>query len=765
MHVTVHTARHQSEESHRKAPDPESAEAVKLSRRTFLSSGIGAAVAAISTNRFASASESRDVRVALVTGDYACRIDAARVIEELGMTVELLPRSAVADLLAGRYSLLWMVATSYPEPMELSGLELATIEKFLTAGKGVLVEFPSNFPDASPAGGIRKGDVARLFVVDAAPFADSLPSGAILDPNDAVCLPLQVTPHARAIIQLGKIAGVERMDPKIQPKNLLPGVLLGERGGGRFAVAATSISEFTRRQYAPQGHWERLLRDLALMLLPEGDRKRVLEKYIPLRVHTEPRRWAAPAVAVRLVAETTSGVTLSLAGQPQTVWRETGPGRFEAEVKSSSLGEHQFQLRAARGQAVRSVSIKFQVDERKAAYRRALDNNLSWFEKSGVLLRPDGSLGVAEWISGPDIEGNRIPFGKRQGFSPERADCVFESALAFWLYGKVAASERYQTTGRNMLFNIMDFQRLSVRDQFYGLWYTRGREGPVFQDDEAWAIMGSLGGYRYTREPMFMHRGRMAADAAATVFASGAPKAAEAADPAHPRPSDRGQMIAAWLYMYGITGDRVFLDQGLSALRELVKSFPESSASVPSHTSESARFLLPLALACAYSEDLAFSTALREQAQYLASRMVSCGAIQEQGVYTGSKVQGGDLSLIHDSSEPISDQLYTTSFAAMNLWIAYKATGDAFYLENFYRVTDFLVRIQIESPDPTINGGWMRGFDYSLWEYYGSNADQSWTAYCLETGWCNAIIDLALGLYLVDDSFYEARTPLPAESV
>src|SRR5208283_4406388 len=157
---------------------------------------------------------------------------------------------------------------------------------------------------------------------------------------------------------------------------------------------------------------------------------------------------------------------------------------------------------------------------------------------------------------------------------------------------------------------------------------------------------------------------------AATVFAQGAPKEAETADPAHARPSDRGQMIAAWLYAYGMTGDRAFLNMALPALRELMKSFPEIAGRVPAHTGESTLFLLPLALASAYCTDPAFPAALREQADYLVSRMVPCGAIQEEGVYTGSKVQGGDLSLIHNSSEPISDQLYTTSFAAMNFWIA-----------------------------------------------------------------------------------------------
>jgi len=96
----------------------------------------------------------------------------------------------------------------------------------------------------------------------------------------------------------------------------------------------------------------------------------------------------------------------------------------------------------------------------------------------------------------------------------------------------------------------------------------------------------------------------------------------------------------------------------------------------------------------------------------------------------------------------------------MNLWIAYKATSDEAYLDAFHRVADYLTRIQIIDPErPAIDGGWMRGFDYSLWEPYGSNADESWTPYCMETGWTNAIIDIALALYLLDDGFCEFRAP------
>ena len=676
------------------------------------------------------------------------------------MAFDLVPASASEELTPERFSLLWIASETYPDPSEIPASTLSSIEMSLAAGKGVFVEFASNFPGAKPAGGIRRADVARLFVAEAAATPDALPAGAILDPHDAVCLPYEETSAAHAIVQIAKIAGVEKIDSGVPPRESIPGVLLGTRGAGKFAVAATSISEFARRQYAPQAHWRRLLRDLALRLLPDAERARVLEAYIPLEAHTEPRRWVQPGEPVRLVAETTAGVTLSAAARGNLNWQEAAPGRYEADYGKARAAEKPIVLDATRGKAARSVTIELRVEDRKAVYRRALDANLRWFEESGVLLRPDGSLGVAEWISGPDLEGNRIPFGKRQGYSPERSDCVFESALAFWLYGKVAGSDRHKNIGHNMLANVVDFQRLSANDAYYGLWYTRGREGPIFQDDEAWAIMGSLAGYRYTGHPLLLHRGRLVANSAATVFAKGAPASAEAADPAHPRPSDRGQMIAAWLYAYGVLGEPAFLDLALPALRELVRSFPQISGRVPSRTTESTRFLLPLALASVYSSDSVFKLALREQAEYLVSRMAPCGAIQEEGVNTGSKVQGGDLSLIHNSSEPISDQLYTTSFAAMNFWIAYKATGDLFYRENFFRVMDFLARIQISSRDRTINGGWMRGFDYALWDYYGSNADQSWTAYCLETGWDNAIIDVALELYLLDDSFFEARPPV-----
>ena len=141
------------------------------------------------------------------------------------------------------------------------------------------------------------------------------------------------------------------------------------------------------------------------------------------------------------------------------------------------------------------------------------------------------------------------------------------------------------------------------------------------------------------------------------------------------------------------------------------------------------------------------------------SRRAPCGAIQEEGGNAGDRLDGTDLGLTYEGTETISDQLYTTSWAAMYLWISHCATGLPEYRDDFERLVDYLVRIQLRSGDPRVDGGWTRGFDYEKWESHGSNADHSWTAWCLETGWTNAIIDIALAMYLDGDCFYEKRPP------
>jgi len=727
-----------------------------MNRRHFLISVPGLAMAQHPPR---SANPPR-ARVCVATGDGSVRPDICGAIEELGLACDVISLQAAERADPHRYALLWIACRDYPYHLALSPGLSSAILAFLESDRGVFAEFVINFPGIPAEPKPEKTGIARLFVKE--PLDPSfLPTGTILDEHDSMCLPIQSgLADVRTVLSFGTVKGVQRVLGTPDPTACWPGLLFGHRGKGRLAVAATSISDFRRREYAPVAHWELFLRELILALLDPATRSAVVSSYLPLRGYTEPRRWVPPGSVYKLVIETTAGAGVVLAGRGKAV--ETSPGHYEIGLKSGEAGRQTLTGAVSRQAARRVYEVGIEVRDRREEYRRVLERNIRWFERSGVLLRPDGTLGVTEWISGPDINGHRIPYGKGQMFSPQRTDCVFQSGLAFWLAGKVQARPDRQRIGDNLLRAVLDMQRLRRGDERYGLWYTRGRSGPLYQDDIAWATIGCLAGYRYTRLPVLLHRGSLSAAASVKAFKTGGKHGLALAgeeDDTYPHPHDRGHLIASWLYAYGVTGDKSYLDLALPLVDQIIDRFPSIPMFLISRTAESTRFLLPLALAFIYTRSAGYAAELRKQATYLVSRMAACGAIQEDRSNTGIK-RSGDLGLTYDADETVSDQLYTTSFAAMNLWIAYKATSDEAYLAAFHRVGDYLARIQIIDPDrPAIDGGWMRGFDYSLWEPYGSNADESWTAYCMETGWTNAIIDIALALYLLNDGFCEFRAP------
>jgi len=742
----------------------------KRNRRQFLTESLGAGLALVPMRAATvEAAQGEAVRVCLVAGDAAKQWDITGVFEELGLAWEATSPAKARQIQADRFAVLWITSSSYPEPSALPKDLLGKMEEFLKAGKGVFAEYVSNFPGVQAAADTpQKTGIARLFVVNPVDLPDALPAGIILDEQDSICLPLLKEPEgSKHVLEFGRVAGVEKIVPKFQPKDTWTGLLWGEMGSGRYALATTSLSEFRRRQYAPLAHWSKFLCQLVTALLPESERRKLLERHIPVRAYTEPRVWMQPGTEVQVIVETSPTARVELVRPATAGLADSGGGRYAGKWMAAGSGARNLVVEVSRAGRKRNVEIPVRIADRKAAYRRALERNIRWYERSGALLKPDGTMGVSEWISGPDIEGVRLAYSAEQLQAPERADCVFESALAFWIHGKLAGSAQHQRIAENMLVRIMDFQRLERGDRGYGLWNTRGRAGEAFQDDISWATICALAGYRYTGNRMFLERGLISAKA--QVRANGPDdrlrvpmyakvQSGELTQKADEHPHSGGCVLSAWLYTYGATGDRAYLDVALPMLRDMVEGFDKIPTYIISKTCESARFLLPLALACAYTPDPFFKNALRERAEYLRSHTDRCGAIQEElSNNAGGGLEGGDLGLTYDANEKISDQLYCTSFAAMNFWIAYKATGDRAYLDDFFRTTDYLVRIQVESPNPAIDGGWMRGFDFSLWEYYGSNADQGWNAYCMETGWTNAIIDMALGLYLMDDPFFEPK--------
>jgi len=52
-----------------------------------------------------------------------------------------------------------------------------------------------------------------------------------------------------------------------------------------------------------------------------------------------------------------------------------------------------------------------------------------------------------------------------------------------------------------------------------------------------------------------------------------------------------------------------------------------------------------------------------------------------------------------------------------------------------------LTRIQVQSSKhKDMDGAWFRAFDYGKWDYWASNSDAGWGAWCTLTGWIQSWI-------------------------
>jgi hypothetical protein len=107
-----------------------------------------------------------------------------------------------------------------------------------------------------------------------------------------------------------------------------------------------------------------------------------------------------------------------------------------------------------------------------------------------------------------------------------------------------------------------------------------------------------------------------------------------------------------------------------------------------------------------------------------------------------------EAPVTQNNNDTCTDQLYSNNFLLLSLWEAYGATEDA---QRFGTAADrlalYLAATQAISDDlPQVTGSWLRAFDYSRWEYWGSSSDMGWGAFSVESGWTTTWIAAGLGL-------------------
>ena len=136
--------------------------------------------------------------------------------------------------------------------------------------------------------------------------------------------------------------------------------------------------------------------------------------------------------------------------------------------------------------------------------------------------------------------------------------------------------------------------------------------------------------------------------------------------------------------------------------------------------------------------------------QKLLENQQPSGAIREElgnssglfGKTPSNKAYGlHEAPLISENGDPVSDMLYSCNFAFFGLNEAAHATGNAQYKKAVEKLSDFMTRIQVRSNTHSdLDGAWFRAFDYNRWDYWASNADAGWGAWCTLTGWIQSWI-------------------------
>lgn len=404
----------------------------------------------------------------------------------------------------------------------------------------------------------------------------------------------------------------------------------------------------------------------------------------------------------------------------------------------------------------------------------------------------DGTNGLLEgYTSGVDHHGEQKVRWWR------RSDCNGEAAGAFAIAGAVLGNTQWSQTGVNLLQWLYETASLSNGDRVnpdnpdFGLlgWHDRPAYGKYingwevyYGDDNANAVLGSLSATALSHRPDWNRR--MLAvilgnfrTAKATGFRANRleqKKLLQTGWQVHFQDTEVDEALcfshfqaylwACYLWVYEQTGEEIFFERSRAAIETMMNRYPSGWHWSYGIQPERARMLLPLAWLVRVKDTPEHRGWLRRIAEDLLAHQQPCGAIREEILAEGGKYAPPashdeygkrEASLLQQNGDPVADQLYTTNFAFLGLHEAAAATGDSFYREAADRLADYFMRTQSVSETPELNGAWFRAFDFRRWEYWGSDSDGDWGAWCVETGWTQAWVVQVLGFRVLNTSLWE----------
>jgi len=447
--------------------------------------------------------------------------------------------------------------------------------------------------------------------------------------------------------------------------------------------------------------------------------------------------------------------------------------------------------------------------------KKAFDKGIEWFYKSKLLVNPvsEKQIQIAAVIArvkkmggvGP-ITSEDIPMGDGkngilEGFNSKicydgsqrqvyvrRNDCIGESAMAIAFDWKINHKERSKDIAKNLLdyiYFLSDFRkgpRSDPKHPAYGLLSWSEVDLDVYYgDDNARSILGTLAvssllnSDRWTKEVLEAIIANMRT-AGKYGFRHGRIETCELEKEGWRKfneeeyieyaPHFQAYIWACYLWAYYKTDYKPFLEKAETAIRMIMKAYPEKWRWTNGIAQERARMLLPLAWLIRVKDNQEYRDWLYLIANDLLKDQQPCGAIRESigkvgfGIFgppTSNETYGtSEAPLIQKNGDPVSDMLYTNNFAFIGLHEANAAINDKKLRDAENKLAEFLCRIQISSEaHPYLDGGWYRAFDFKRWDYWASCSDIGWGAWSIESGWTQGWITATLGMRLQETSLWD----------
>ena len=621
-------------------------------------------------------------------------------------------------------------AENYPE--ETTAISQADYKAFARKGVRLFVEFPASLPATSSAS-VYTADLERGVVTSSMP---GLPAMSIVGING--CRVVEAT-STDPLMVLAKVAGYDNAVFGLKDAGVVRPVLFKE---GKALIATTSFSNAVKGRYGPADAWAKIM------------------DYVLSWVSGDPgfHCGAFPSDPVPSYDKTTL--------LPQNA-------RTEAVLKA--------------GKWLWKANLFIHPEWEKPLlkkYQPEGGNPNRFFGEpiTDDMLHGDGCRGIMEGhASSIDWDGNQ----EYRYFV--RADVHGESAFLLSAAGKLSSDPVCAETAEKLLDYLFytscfrDGARSDKSSDAYGLlgWANTAPEA-FFNDDNARCILGVIGAsalmgnqrwndrivenilanFRLASKDGFIGSCLWQKD----ICDNGWEWFAGREGFINPSPHFESWMWALYLWLYDKTGYTPLLDKAKAGLGHMMSLYPDWIVQ-NGIQQERARIILPLAWLVRVEDTPEHRQWLDTVVKVFLENQDACGAIREElgtasfdhnNLLISSNAEYGknEASLIARNGDPVADMLYTCNFGFFALNEAYRATG--LYGNEVKKLGDFLVRIQVSSQaHKDLDGAWFRAFDFGRWDYWASNADNGWGAWCTLCGWIQTWIGVTEYLLSQDTSFWD----------